>query len=136
MLYLTLKRIHESNMSTSHGVRKEEVMDLLLVILMAAILVPPAVILGHWFANLPDPLAEAVAVGEKTLSDLRDRESCLQNMRTRRAQVLKKHGYSMLREHEKGCQEAIESDWVGVLYAFYGYYGERTTNHARLMLQV
>ncbi|MFZ2152213.1 MAG: hypothetical protein WAV09_03840 [Minisyncoccia bacterium] len=111
-------------------------MDIILVVLMAVILFSAAAFLSRWFTNRPDPLTEAAVAGEKALSDLRDRESCIQNMRTRRAQVLKKHGYSMLRECEKGCQEAIESDWTDVMFAFYGYYGERTTNYVRISLQV
>lgn len=111
-------------------------MDFISVYAMLAILIASAIFLGRWFANQSDPLADAAAVGEKALSDLRDRESCTQNMRTRRAQVLKKHGYSMLRECEKGCQEAIESDWTDIMFAFYGYYGERTTNYVRISLRV
>lgn len=111
-------------------------MDIVLVFLMVAILAPPAVILGRWFANQSDILAEATVDVEKALSEHLDREHCLKNMRVRRAQVLKKHDYSMLRECEKGCQEAIESDWTDVMFAFYGCYGERTTNYARISLQV
>lgn len=108
----------------------------ILVYVMLAVLIISTIFLKRWFAYQSHPLVVAAAAGEKALSDLYDRESCIQNMRTRRAQVLKKHNYSMLRECEKGCQEAIESDWTDIMFAFYGYYGERTTNYARISLQV